>query len=317
MTMNKYVGSRYVPLYLGTHDKTKNYEPLSIVSNDAKTKTYTSIQTVPSGIELDNTKYWAQSGYFQDGITEITPDIAELASFEQPKMTVTKTDDEAEIKLEVADAYNAGTSYGTAYVLNTLTTAGLYIIKPSACAEVPDAIASVDTPASLSVIAYDNDGTTNYMQQINSNDAIYMRTGDGESWDAWRTTSNWIDITSSVTISGTMDTSKIKVYQNILSKTFVVSYKFFDTTTYSGAGIYTQQPLFLINNLPYPSLGSPKYYYTDDFSIGNSTYNHYIKHCMFITNDTVSFGQWCEVIKAPSSSDVVCEGYITIPYLES
>lgn len=185
MTMNKYIGSRYVPLYLGTHDKTKAYEPLSIVSNNTKTKTYTSIKSVPKNTALDNAEYWAQSGYFQDGIIEITPDIAELASFEQPKMTVTKTDDDAEIKLEVADAYNAGSSYGTAYVLNTLTTAGLYIIKPSVCAEVPDAIASSDTPASLSVITYDNDGVTNYMQQINSVDSIYMRTGDGETWETW------------------------------------------------------------------------------------------------------------------------------------
>lgn len=185
MTMNKYVGSRYVPLYLGTHDKTKKYEPLSIVSNEEKTKTYTSIQSVPSGTELDNTKYWAQSGYFQDGIVEITPDIAELASFEQPKLTVTKTDDDAEIKLEVADAYNAGASYGYAYVLNTLTTTGLYIIKPSACVEVPDAIASSNTPASLSVVAYDNNGTMNYMQQINTSDTIYMRTGDNETWNDW------------------------------------------------------------------------------------------------------------------------------------
>ena len=185
MTMNKYIGSRYVPLYLGTHDKTKAYEPLSIVSNEEKTKTYTSIKSVPKNIALDNTEYWAQSGYFQDGIVEIVPDIAELASFEQPKMTVTKTDDDAEIKLEVADAYNAGNSYGNAYVLNTLTATGLYIIKPSVCVEVPDAIASVDTPASLSVVAYDNDGTMNYMQQIITDDTIFMRTGNGETWSIW------------------------------------------------------------------------------------------------------------------------------------
>lgn len=316
MTMNKYVGSRYVPLYLGTHDKTKAYEPLSIVSNEEKTKTYTSIKSVPKNIALDNTEYWAQSGYFQDGIVEIVPDIAELASFEQPKMTVTKTDDDAEIKLEVADAYNAGASYGSAYVLNTLTTTGLYIIKPSVCVEVPDAIASSDTPTSLSVVAYDNNGTMNYIQQINSSDSIYMRTGDGETWGKWNTTSNWIDITNSVTISGTMDTAKTKVYQNMLSKVFVVSYNFTDTTTYSGTGVYTQQPLIQVENLPYSILGNTKYYYTDDFSIDSNKYNYYVKHCVLIGENSVSFGQWCEVVKAPDTG-VLCEGYITIPYLES
>jgi len=187
MTINKYIGSRYVPLYIGVHDENISYEPLSIVSNEAKTKTYTSKQAVPVGVSIDNEDYWAQSGYFQDGIVDIHPDIYEVASYEQPTFTVTKGEEEAELKLELADSYSAGDSFGEAYVLNTLTQAGLYIIKPSACVEVPEAIADVETPVSLSVILYNVDSNTCYMQQIVSDNAIYVRHCDSETvWGDWQ-----------------------------------------------------------------------------------------------------------------------------------
>ena len=187
MTINKYIGSRYVPLYIGVHDENKSYEPLSIVSNEAKTKTYTSKQAVPVGVSIDNEDYWAQSGYFQDGIVDIHPDIYEVASYDQPTFTVTKGEEEAELKLEVADSYSAGDSFGEAYVLNTLTQAGLYIIKPSACVEVPKAIAEVETPVSLSVILYNVDNNPCYMQQIVSDNAIYVRHCDSETvWGDWQ-----------------------------------------------------------------------------------------------------------------------------------
>ena len=187
MAINKYIGSRYVPLYIGVHDENKSYEPLSIVSNEAKTKTYTSKQAVPVGVSIDNEDYWAQSGYFQDGIVDIHPDIYEVASYDQPTFTVTKGEEEAELKLEVADSYSAGDSFGEAYVLNTLTQAGLYIIKPSACVEVPEAIAEVETPVSLSVILYNVDSNPCYMQQIVSDNAIYVRHCDSETvWGDWQ-----------------------------------------------------------------------------------------------------------------------------------
>ena len=187
MSINKYIGSRYVPLYIGVHDENKSYEPLSIVSNEAKTKTYTSKKPVPIGVSIDNEDYWAQSGYFQDGIVDIHPDIYEVASYDQPTFTVTKGEEEAELKLEVADSYSAGDSFGEAYVLNTLTQAGLYIIKPSACVEVPEAIAEVETPVSLSVILYNVDSNPCYMQQIVSDNAIYVRHCDSKTvWGDWQ-----------------------------------------------------------------------------------------------------------------------------------
>lgn len=187
MAINKYIGSRYVPLYIGVHDTNISYEPLSIVSNEAKTKTYTSKQAVPVGVSIDNEDYWAQSGYFQDGIVNIHPDIYEVASYDQPTFTVTKGEEEAELKLEVADSYSAGDSFSEAYVLNTLTQAGLYIIKPSACVEVPEAIAEVETPVSLSVILYNVDSNPCYMQQIVSDNAIYVRHCDSETvWGDWQ-----------------------------------------------------------------------------------------------------------------------------------
>ena len=215
MTINKYIGSRYVPLYIGVHDTNISYEPLSIVSNEAKTKTYTSKQAVPVGVSIDNENYWAQSGYFQDGIVDIHPDIYEVASYDQPTFTVTKGDEEAELKLEVADSYSAGDSFGEAYVLNTLTQAGLYIIKPSACVEVPEAIAEVETPVSLSVILYNVDSNPCYMQQIVSDNAIYVRHCDSETvWGDWQEISGsggsyTLPVASATTLGG------VKIGDNI------------------------------------------------------------------------------------------------------
>ncbi len=187
MTINKYVGARYVPLYIGVHSTNTAYEPLSIVSNEAKTKTYTSKQSVPVGIELENEEYWAQSGYFQDGITEITPDISELASYEQPIFTITKDESSAEIKLETPDAYAAGNSFNNSYVLNEVTAPGVYVIKPSACAEIPTELESNENPATLSVVIYryKSGEKDYYIQQITSGTGIYTRDGDGATWNEW------------------------------------------------------------------------------------------------------------------------------------
>ena len=251
MTTNKYIGSRYVPLYIGVHDENKSYEPLSIVSNEAKTKTYTSKQTVPVGVPIDNEDYWAQSGYFQDGIVDIHPDIYEVASYDQPTFTVTKGEEEAELKLGVADSYSAGGSFGEAYVLNTLTQAGLYIIKPSACVEVPEAIAEVETPVSLSVILYNVDSNPCYMQQIVSDNAIYVRHCDSETvWGDWQgvISSEWEDITDQIGTPtyGTL----IKCYKNENAKLCYVQFKTASGNIDSTGLVQLSNALFRCSNFP-------------------------------------------------------------------
>ena len=279
MTINKYIGSRYVPLYIGVHDENKSYEPLSIVSNEAKTKTYTSKQAVPVGVSIGNEDYWVQSGYFQDGIVDIHPDIYEVASYDQPTFTVTKGEEEAELKLEVADSYSAGDSFGEAYVLNTLTQAGLYIIKPSACVEVPKAIAEVETPVSLSVILYNVDNNPCYMQQIVSDNAIYVRHCDSETvWGDWQEISGGggsytlpvasttklggVKIGENVNISSDGTISVTKGSIDIASATTLGGVKIGDNinvtddgtiSVSSSAGVYTAGAgIKIINNTIYP-----------------------------------------------------------------
>lgn len=59
---NTYIGARYVPIFAGTWDKEKNYEPLVIVEYQGNS--YTSKTFVPAGVEITNTDYWALTGNY-------------------------------------------------------------------------------------------------------------------------------------------------------------------------------------------------------------------------------------------------------------
>ena len=63
MAYRQYIGARYVPLYAGHWDSTRNYEPLTIV-DDANGNSYTSKKDVPAGTALSNTDYWVQTSSF-------------------------------------------------------------------------------------------------------------------------------------------------------------------------------------------------------------------------------------------------------------
>lgn len=62
MTVREYIGARYVPLFMGDWDVDADYEPLSIVQYQGSS--YTSRQSVPRGIEITNTQYWACTGNY-------------------------------------------------------------------------------------------------------------------------------------------------------------------------------------------------------------------------------------------------------------
>lgn len=60
---NTYVGMRYVPLFDGEWDATKDYEPLTVVSIDGNS--YTSRTFVPAGVSpIGNPGYWAETGNY-------------------------------------------------------------------------------------------------------------------------------------------------------------------------------------------------------------------------------------------------------------
>lgn len=62
--VRQYVGARYVPVFadpLEWSDQ-REYEPLTIVAYQGNS--YTSMQSVPVGVDIDNTAYWAQTGNY-------------------------------------------------------------------------------------------------------------------------------------------------------------------------------------------------------------------------------------------------------------
>ncbi len=66
----KYVGSRYIPKFMGTYNNTQNYEALCVVDNGAGTS-YISQKIVPAGTPLTDTEYWAIYGASSGAIIDL------------------------------------------------------------------------------------------------------------------------------------------------------------------------------------------------------------------------------------------------------
>lgn len=62
--VRQYVGARYVPVFASPLEwsGTQGYEPLTIVAYQGNS--YTSMQSVPAGIDIANTEYWVQTGNY-------------------------------------------------------------------------------------------------------------------------------------------------------------------------------------------------------------------------------------------------------------
>lgn len=82
---NVYVGQRYVPKFYddgteqhgATWDKTKAYEPLTIVLWEGDS--YTSRTFVPVGVEITNTQYWLETGNFNAQLEAYKKEVTDLA----------------------------------------------------------------------------------------------------------------------------------------------------------------------------------------------------------------------------------------------
>lgn len=78
MATKEYIGARYVPLFADPieWDKTKTYEPLTIVYHAGNS--YTSRQYVPVGIEISNESYWALTGNYNAQVEQYRKDTAKV-----------------------------------------------------------------------------------------------------------------------------------------------------------------------------------------------------------------------------------------------
>ena len=78
--MNRqYIGARYVPVFAepSEWDSNRSYEPLTIVTYYGNS--YTSKKSVPAGIQLDNSEYWASTGNFNAQVEAYRAEVEEYA----------------------------------------------------------------------------------------------------------------------------------------------------------------------------------------------------------------------------------------------
>ena len=75
--VRQYVGARYVPVFANPLEwsDTREYEPLTIVIHNGNS--YTSMQSVPTGIDIANTNYWAITGNFNAQVEAYRQEVSQ------------------------------------------------------------------------------------------------------------------------------------------------------------------------------------------------------------------------------------------------
>ena len=78
MSVREYIGARYVPIFATPYewDKTKTYEPLTIVYYSGNS--YTSRQYVPADTDILNENYWALTGNYNSQIEQYRKDVKQV-----------------------------------------------------------------------------------------------------------------------------------------------------------------------------------------------------------------------------------------------
>ena len=77
MAIRQYIGARYVPIFDGDWDITKDYDPLVIVSNAGNS--YTSKTYVPHGVDITDTTYWACTGNYNAQVESYRQEVIALS----------------------------------------------------------------------------------------------------------------------------------------------------------------------------------------------------------------------------------------------
>lgn len=75
--MSEYIGNRIVPRHDGVWDKAKEYEPLTIVYEEATGDSYLSRKPVPAGTLLSQEEYWAMCSRFSEQMALYRQNTAE------------------------------------------------------------------------------------------------------------------------------------------------------------------------------------------------------------------------------------------------
>lgn len=143
MAVTQYVGARYVPLFADPleWDKTKAYEPLTIVYHNGNS--YTSRQYVPVGIEIVNTSYWALTGNYNAQIEQYRAEVQRYDA----RITANDTAIKAEVeRATAAEATKAPTNHAsteTVYGTGNATNYGHVRLATASTPTTSDAAAGV------------------------------------------------------------------------------------------------------------------------------------------------------------------------------
>ena len=75
MSVTQYIGARYMPLFAepAEWDSSRAYEPLTIVLY--KGNSFTSKQSVPIGVSIDDTVYWAETGNYNAQVEQYRNEV--------------------------------------------------------------------------------------------------------------------------------------------------------------------------------------------------------------------------------------------------
>lgn len=121
--VTQYVGARYVPLFADPieWDSARAYEPLTIVLH--KGNSYTSRQSVPTGVDISDDAYWALTGNYNAQIEQYR---AEVQTFDRRIAdNATNIADEKERAI-AAESTKAPTSHASSEQIHGIGTATLY-----------------------------------------------------------------------------------------------------------------------------------------------------------------------------------------------
>ena len=117
--VRQYVGARYVPVFANPLEwsDTREYEPLTIVTWQGNS--YTTMQYVPTGIEITNTTYWALTGNFNAQVEAYRAEVkafddrinANAAAINANAAAIAqeKTDRTTNVMLAFGDSYGVDT----------------------------------------------------------------------------------------------------------------------------------------------------------------------------------------------------------------
>ena len=107
MAVTQYIGSRYVPLFADPAEwsSAKAYEPLTVVLHEGSS--YTSKQSVPVGIDIDNTDFWAQTGNYNAQMEQYRREVGGVVS-DMADLREEVTQDISDIAASVADKMEYG-----------------------------------------------------------------------------------------------------------------------------------------------------------------------------------------------------------------